>query len=1086
MSNFPTNIDDDDTLPFVNDNINDIGGEAINAVRDAVINIETEIGTGASGSSGTISNRLSGVIMPDGSLNPSALTGLGLVSLPITNSQVGSNAKILESKLLLDHKTTDLYNYISSFNSQLDVVLDWMSATGIKLDPHLIGAIYRHSLTHIDIYDDSSKNLKNRFSTLLVPQYRDSVNAFWSINDLNDEVLFHQFADGSNVIIPEKFITTHNGSVYPANYAHTASGLWINTSRFETIPQTVNDLQLFAEFVDESGILLLGSRMQNLYSNGISRVSRSTVLDSQLYGDPIVPITPVITHLLKDGTVFTSVDDINYGDDIIEFKPTGTITDNFVFDSKFAKIKVGDVIRVNYGDVEVLHLVKEKKHIVNGSNKTYIIRINGLNLRYTNDATARIDRSLVNGNKFGVLSVAAANNPDSTSNTPSLIVVNPRAAQTLGVGFNPDHIDHTSYNLYLTLYPKGDPALGSYEMPAIDVSGNRGATPGAYTLESVVEATNNAFRKAGYNYRFNAFSYEGEFGIALSDAYNNASFSITNGSIDSAGNFDESLTNINYPNNVIQLFDSYKNNDALGFGSSGSGIASPTYKATFGSFQEAASSTKVIIPHRRNNFYVDGSEKDRLTLDIGQVRDDFGDGFWLAHIVEPPTPLAGPPGRLITKYRIDSSLFNSQLKPGKTIVVQPYDGYGTLIDFGRFIIDNVTYGDCDPDIFTDIEVFDSVHANGTSPAPTLGEDGYVHLYLNSDSVSFNKASATDSSENGKFKRHFEVYIDKNSNTFTHERARFIISGSDITLPGGAVLRANSELSKFDILKVSPKLRAYEFGSSKKISLRITNNNTDSGEFTGYLCSFDGVNDYKRGPVITGKRGESIRFYNDSNSDYIDFYLDINSSLPSISGAGLIMDIQIFPTLLLDDEVMPLAVCQLNDTTNKVSKLIDVRQFGNISEKDLSTSALDFISSGERLLHGNGVIRGFNIEFMDPDDNPNNNKICLTGGVALVNGKFIQKKSEVVVIPNVVEYFSSTYYPINWAVCINSKGEYQPIPLLDYDPIIGTPNNLDRTITLARLDDLLIRYNVDATTFSDLINNRKDLVLLYIVASQEVA
>jgi len=39
MSNYPNNFDDDSTLPVVNDNLTEIGGEAINALRDAVVQI---------------------------------------------------------------------------------------------------------------------------------------------------------------------------------------------------------------------------------------------------------------------------------------------------------------------------------------------------------------------------------------------------------------------------------------------------------------------------------------------------------------------------------------------------------------------------------------------------------------------------------------------------------------------------------------------------------------------------------------------------------------------------------------------------------------------------------------------------------------------------------------------------------------------------------------------------------------------------------------------------------------------------------------------------------------------------------------
>ena len=104
MSNFPTiSIDDDVSLPVVNNNITEIGEEAINALRDATFNIETEIGIGASGTSGSIADRLGVALNADGTLKPSAIVGLGLVVLPITNSQIDVNASILESKLSLDY-----------------------------------------------------------------------------------------------------------------------------------------------------------------------------------------------------------------------------------------------------------------------------------------------------------------------------------------------------------------------------------------------------------------------------------------------------------------------------------------------------------------------------------------------------------------------------------------------------------------------------------------------------------------------------------------------------------------------------------------------------------------------------------------------------------------------------------------------------------------------------------------------------------------------------------------------------------------------------------------------------------------------
>ena len=85
MSNFPSQLDDDVTLPPVNDNIVDVGAEAINAIRDAMFAVEMEIGLGASGSAGAIADRLGVSLDPAGNIKPSAIATMGLVTLPIFN-----------------------------------------------------------------------------------------------------------------------------------------------------------------------------------------------------------------------------------------------------------------------------------------------------------------------------------------------------------------------------------------------------------------------------------------------------------------------------------------------------------------------------------------------------------------------------------------------------------------------------------------------------------------------------------------------------------------------------------------------------------------------------------------------------------------------------------------------------------------------------------------------------------------------------------------------------------------------------------------------------------------------------------------
>lgn len=1060
MTNFPNDFDDDTTLPFVNDNITEIGGDAINALRDAVFEIEQNIGLGAQGTTSSIATRLGISFNPDGSLKPSAITSLGLVTLPITEDQISNTAEIPESKLHLDHRTQDLFNYIRDLSGDVNLAIGWISVTGIKLEPHLIGALYRHTLDQIDVHANTSLFLSNKFRTL-----RDNLQAFNLINDMNNELLAHQWADGS----PFGFIqnvVTNNGSVYPSNYAHTASGIFLNTSRFTTIPQTALDLQLFAEFIDSSSIFLLGTRIQNLYTNGISKSSRSSSLVVDGYGQNIVPPTPAIAYLKNIGNSSSPFDSIDTGDDIIEFKPVVSQTINHTFDSQFNLVRIGDIVRINYGTVEVPFVIKEKKYIQNGSNKKFIVRIAGKNLDYSANASARIDKPLFNNNKYGVLAIAGVNN--AFSEVPSLIVSSPKAAQALGVGFTPDEFDQTHYLLYLAIYPTGHPQDGYTILPGIDVTGNQGTTPGLYTLDSIVEATNIAFRKNGYNYRFIAFSNGGEFGVMLADPYGNASFSILSAVITPAGALDEVGTNITFPNNVIDMFPNIggppEPPDPLGFGPFGAGIASPAYRSIYGSAEASQNPTKLFVPLLRNNFYVNGAEKERMRLEVGQALDGYGDGYWVGRVID----VQGLAGRVQTTYRVPLDLSASSLKAGKTLVVQSI-GQGSLVDFGRFIIQSVTFG-CSPAIFTDITVYDAVHAKGFSPTTTIAVDGYVSLYFNSDSVSFNTESATDYTNVSPFKRHFEIYIDQSGQTFTHERGRMLVSGSSIAVNGsaGTTLFSSTELAKFDIIKISPKLRGSQQGNVNLITLNIDNYSSTTGIYTGRL-STSSIN---QGPTVTGKKGEITRFYDSTYIDYIDFILDVNIATSNISNQKI--DVQLFPTLSLDDEIMLIGTCQVNDTTKTVSRIRDERQFGNTSEKDLSTSALSYIALPERLLHFNGVIRGFDIADTD------NEIVTLKGGVALVNGGIKQINYQTQSIPRVVELFNFSYYPINWAVCVNSIGELISIPLTDYDATLGTPNSPNRIISLFNSTSSTT-YETECTTFSNLLGNRKDLTILYIAA-----
>lgn len=1055
MSNFPNAFDTDVELPYVSDNINEVGADAINALRDAIFALQDALGLGLPGTLGSLSDRLGVSILPNGNINPSSLTSLGLITLPITNIEVSSVAAIDESKLNLTYTTSNLYNLIISLQNSIDLLNGFNAITGIKIEPHVSGTNYNHLMSHIKV--DSSPQIKNKLNVL-----RNNTSLLSLFSDLNTDYVSHQKSDGTTV-----------GTIPPNNFAHNASGIAVETGNLTFIPPTQNSVQKVIDFIDSSSSFLLGSRIQTLYSNGIPRSSRSSDLTNDGYGQLLVPNTPVITYLLSNNSN-SPVDDINDGDDIIVFAPSPSDT---IFPSQFAKVKPGDIIIVNYDTVSFRYVIENTKKILNGSNSIYAVRISGKNLfadGYSDGyASASITRPLYTEEKYGVLASAIANN-ETTSYYDSLIVGNPRSASVLGIGFNPTQITSSNYNLYLVLYPDGNPTNKLINLPAIDISGNAGATPNAYTLTSVVESTNAAFRKNGYNLRFIAFEYNGEFGLMLSDPYQNASFSIISGETDNNGNYISSTT---FTNNVV---DAFTLTDPLGLGPEKANLASPPFTVSYASPEKAQIPTLIFTPLNKKFYYINGVEKERVSQtspnnEQSTLIDDFGDGYWMGEIVEKIVL----PNRVKITYRVNADLATFKLKAGKTLVVQPNilvtNSAYSAVDYGRFIIDNVTFNDCNCDGYqgyTNITLYDAVHGTGVSPYVSAAVGFKARLHFTDDSVAFDLGNVADSVPQLPYKRFFEVYVNGTSSqsgeTFTHERARF--------------LNTNADIFNFNFVDVSPKLRGYLSSNKQIITLRINSYNSITGEFDGYLAKLEGSTYTHLGEKSFGKKGQVVRFYDESNVDYLDVVLNINSNINSFTNTNL--SIELFKSIALDEELMLISTCQVNDADKSVSYLRDHRQFGNTSEKNLSTSALNYISAPQRLINNNSLLSGFELI------SSASGTIKLKGGVALINGKIININENSSSIPVLQETlspaFSTSLNTIKWYMCLNEKGDIEFVPCTDFatDSTTYTSLSLDHhRIFYVKNPNLTspTAYPIPGSYFAELLDNKK-LVPLYVINS----
>src|SRR5690606_2708232 len=102
-------------------------------------------------------------------------------------------------------------------------------------------------------------------------------------------------------------------------------------------------------------------------------------------------------------------------------------------------------------------------------------------------------------------------------------------------------------------------------------------------------------------------------------------------------------------------------------------------------------------------------------------------------------------------------------------------------------------------------------------------------------------------------------------------------------------------------------------------------------------------------------------------------------------------------------------------------VIDLREFGNVSEDDFTDSAIKFIEAGERFLHGNGIIRGFEFK----SNIPSTGTLLFKGGQAMVNGHVSNVNAQSITIPEVVQIVTGPVVTnLDWAICVNDRDELQ--------------------------------------------------------------
>lgn len=1024
MTVYPQAIDDDRSILRIDDNLSELGTAAINQLRSAVFAIEKELGTTPSGSRSSLDSRISVSLNEDGTLKTEAIIAAGLIALPIVDSYIANNAGIKEFKLDLDVGTLDLQAQIDAIDIVANNTASLAAETNADLLSHIAGAaLLADGLTRGRHYDNQ-------------------IDLSFTLYDYEGSALSAIQVEEALYQINQSLVN-HQTSVYNA---HPATSITVFAKDWNELPSDAENLQEVLDFIDNQETLSTGIDRATMQSNGIPRNARVQRIDLDGYNYEIVPETKCRAFLAELSQTGPR-DSISNGDDVIIFHPEDN--SDFSFDAQFTQVQVGDILRINYGNGISGQFRVSSIRLTPGTE--WAVRIDGWNLANCDGTTdgyayARIDRRRHDIYTQGVLAVAAAHAdtvPDGSCSTAldGIIIGSPRGASATGIGFDPGALNEKHYKLWLRLYPSGNPDEFNDLYP-IDVTGNEGTTPGAYTLDTIVEATNRAFRASGYNYRFIAFQHKGEFGVMLADPWMNAAFTIIAGKTASTI-VEEGV----YTNNVVgDATDGY---DALGFGARKAVVASPVTSGYTDKYEAVNMPTIIHSPTKGRDYLTNGARQDFLRTKTGTQ----GDGYWNATVISSFNDV--PNNTITTTYRINKLLMAEELAPGKTIVVQPVNVAETsIVGYGRFIVGDVLYNELGS--YTDVTVINSVHAGGSPMGGVLGDNTTVIIYFTEDSVNFNTHNLV---EQGIFHRYHEIFVDQYGKTNAIERARVVKQSADTS-------KINTDKDNWQIRNVSSKLKGYRLDDNFRNWIRfyIVNYNATTGEYDGYIGSPPDIGAgwetnpgiVRNGPLTRATKNNIVRFYDETYVNFIDIeYRELGIDPGSVIAAPpQYIDIEIFQSMVNDDEVMRIAGVSHNETI--VGSITDLREFGTVSEENFTDSAIKFIESGERFLHTNGVIRGFEYT----GTGVNEAVLQLSGGLGLINGSFVAISEMDVVIPEMIGS-SDTY---NVFVCATKNGTLRTIP----------------ENTGAQFFQSITGEFVESYTFQEIIDSRKELLLLYVV------
>jgi hypothetical protein len=261
-SKYPNQIDTSAELPVVRNNINEIGSDAINSLRSAIIQIEKVLGINPQGAIGnSVATRISQSLDSSGNLSKEALERANVLFGQITNDNISKVAAIDESKLKLNIPTQILQSQVSSISYLIDSIDAQIKELGILFSVHLNdSAINRHPATAISVAAFSGSSSES----------------------------FQEINSATNVqSVIENIVSSHinydGTSISELNNSHLASQIYYDNANYTTVIPS-SDVQGAIDDLAASSSVILKEYKNYNNSNGLIRKSNIYDLNQNSYG----------------------------------------------------------------------------------------------------------------------------------------------------------------------------------------------------------------------------------------------------------------------------------------------------------------------------------------------------------------------------------------------------------------------------------------------------------------------------------------------------------------------------------------------------------------------------------------------------------------------------------------------------------------------------------------------------------------------------------------------------------------------------------------------------------------------------------